>query len=113
MNGGVAPPDAPAQWPLVGVGGLRSSAPADEKLLELQVPLQLAQGSHIEAVVYPPPHYTPVHVDLHTRPPAATVPESAMITLPPSGGQISEILPSPVLPHAERAGVCSRPVHRC
>jgi hypothetical protein len=95
MNAGGATPDAPAQCSLADVGGLLLCAIEDGQLCELQGPPHSAPGPHIEAVVYPPPRYTPVRVNLHSRhtpQPAATIPESVVITLPPSGDPIPRIL---------------------
>jgi hypothetical protein len=81
MNAGGAPSDAPAQCSHADVGGLLP-ATVDGQLRELQDPPYPEPGPHIEAVDYPPPHYTPVHVDLpsrHTLQPDATVPESAVV----------------------------------
>jgi hypothetical protein len=75
MNSG----GAPAQCSLANVGGLLPCATEDRQVRELQGPPHPAPGLHIDAVVYPPPHYTPVRVGLHSRhirKHAATVPES-------------------------------------
>jgi hypothetical protein len=93
MNDDSAPPEAPAQWLLAGFASVLPRALEDGQLRELQGPPQPAPGPLIEAVVYPPPHYTPVRVDLHTRIPAVILPESAVVTLPPSGIPIPGVLP--------------------
>jgi hypothetical protein len=90
MTDDSAPPEAPAQWLLAGFAGLLPSALEDGQLRELQGP---PQPPPVQAVVYPPPHYTPVCVNLHTRLPAVTLAESTVGTLPPS------CIPIPGLSH--------------
>jgi hypothetical protein len=108
MNAGGAPSDAPAQCSLANVGGLLPWATEDGQLRELQGPPHPAPSPHIEAVVYPPPHYTPVRVGLHSRhirQHAATVPESPSLYSRQAETQSPEFSPLPV-PPPRRARRC-------
>jgi hypothetical protein len=101
MNAGGAPSDAPAQSSLADVGGLLPCATEDGQLRELQILPHPAPSPHIEAVVYPPPHYTPVRVDLHSRHTQqhdATVPESPFLYSRQAATQSPEFSPLPVPP---------------
>jgi hypothetical protein len=111
MNAGSAPSDAPAQSSLANGGGLRPCATDDGQLRELQGPPHPAPGPHIEAVVYSPPHYTLVRVDLnsrHIRQITVTVPESASLYSRQAETQSPEFSPLP-FPPPRRAGRRSQP----
>jgi hypothetical protein len=96
MNAGGAPPEVPTRCSLANVDGLLPCVIEDDgQLLELQGPPHPAPGPHIEAVVYLPPRYKPVRMDMHSRhsqQPAATVPESSIVILPLSGDPMPRIL---------------------
>jgi hypothetical protein len=117
MNAGGAPSDAPAQCSLANVGGLLPCATEDRQVRELQGPPHPAPGLHFDAVVYPPPHYTPVCVGLHSRhirQHAATVPESRRYTPAERRPNSPNSHPFQLLPNAELAGAHIRPLHgRC
>jgi hypothetical protein len=101
MNAGGAPSDAPAHCSLANGGGLLPGATDDGQLRELQGPQHPAPGPHIEAVVYPPPHYTLVRVgptSRHMRQHAATVPESPSLYSRQAETQSPEFSPLPVPP---------------